>query len=219
MLHQGLKHCRDQRRGAQSKSGEKSGEGRKWRQTGGSLKERKDEKWVRKHVNTTETRKCEGEDRKESDKWGEPKGKEAAWCQVLCEGHYDVSLLLMTPTSVKLFRLLCWGRSSRWPHSMRASVSPDLVPIFWSKKKPHLRAPTQTLNASSLLEWSGLPEKSLMQFFQQMVPQSWLMRAGNVKNPDLQGWLRQSVIPRSFYSLLLFFSTFFSLTLDLLRLI
>lgn len=48
----------------------------------------------------------------EGDKQGKTKGKEAAWCQVLCEGHCDVSHLLMTPTSVKLFCLFFWGKSS-----------------------------------------------------------------------------------------------------------
>lgn len=39
--------------------------------------------------------------------------------------------LLMTPTSVTLFCLLCWGRSSqRPPPGTRARASPDLVPVF-----------------------------------------------------------------------------------------
>lgn len=57
---------------------------------------------------------------------GETKGKEAAWCRTVGEGHYDVCRLLMTPTSVQLLCTLCWGRSSKWSGSFW--VSPVLVP-------------------------------------------------------------------------------------------
>lgn len=57
---------------------------------------------------------------------GETKGKEAAWCQTVGEGHNDVCPLLMTPTSVRLLCTLCWGRSSKW--SGNVWVSPVLVP-------------------------------------------------------------------------------------------
>lgn len=57
---------------------------------------------------------------------GETKGKEAAWCQTVGEGHDDVCPLLMTPTSVQLLCTLCWGKSSK--RSGNVWVSPVLVP-------------------------------------------------------------------------------------------
>lgn len=66
---------------------------------------------------------------------GETKGKEAAWCQTVGEGHDDECPLLMTPTSVQLLCTLCWGRSSK--PSGNVWVSPVLVPKtflvdFWA---------------------------------------------------------------------------------------
>lgn len=69
-------------------------------------------KQICKYINKTWQRGDKGENKMEGDKQGKTKGKEAAWCQVLCEGHCDVSHLLMTPTSVKLFCLFFWGKSS-----------------------------------------------------------------------------------------------------------
>lgn len=57
---------------------------------------------------------------------GETKGKEAAWCQTVGEGHYEVCLPLMTPASVQLLCTLSWGRGWKW--SGNVWVSPVLVP-------------------------------------------------------------------------------------------
>lgn len=60
---------------------------------------------------------------------------QAAWCQVLREGHYDVSSNDSCICYIILLALL--GQECD-PPSARASASPDLVPIFcsWMELQP-----------------------------------------------------------------------------------
>lgn len=83
--------------------------------------------------------------------------------------------LLMTPTSVTLFCLLCLGRSSQRPPppGTRAGASPDLVPVFFCVLMAlHLPAPQSrslTSDSASVLD-QVCRRTEAHAAFKQMVP-------------------------------------------------
>lgn len=144
-------------------------------------------------------------------KEGRQRGKKLRGCQVLCEGHFDVSLLLMTPTSGKLFCLLCWGTSSHWPHSVRAWASPDHM-------KLHLPAPVVP-GSNQCHCGNSAPSPFLLSRYRRNVPHTLLQPtagwACTAKGSWPVGADAFSFLYFSVYSALLFFPGFISLSLSL----